>query len=252
MDGDGVVDLDRSRIYFHGLSAGGIYGPVFAAISLDVAAAVFDSGGVPRMDIFRWNRTAGPVGGRRPSLLNKGASSDDDYVLSYRPMEIIDVPGALTIQEYFERGEWVEMPGDPFAYAPHLWSSTLPGVPMKRVLFQFPKGDWVLPNPTETALVRAANLREATSFYRHDLAMKLFPKLNPVGHYNSIPDISLFGLKTEPLPQCLIAMLVQEQAAGFLASHGTLIPDVNFWPQMWFRVDLFEMPPKSLTEDLKR
>jgi len=43
-----------------------------------------------------------------------------------------------------------------------------------------------------------------------------------------------------------------EQAAGFLASHGTLIPDVNFWSKMWFGVDLFETPPKFLTEDLNR
>jgi hypothetical protein len=249
VDGDGVVDLDRSRIYFQGLSRGGIYGPVFAAISPDVAAAVFDSGGGPRMDLFRWTRYALVVEHR--GLLNKGATFDDDYVLRYRPVEIIDVPGSLAIQEYFEREEWLMMPGDPFAYAPHLWSSTLAGVPMKRVLFQYAKGDEVCPNPTETALVRAANLRETTSFYRHDLAMKLFLKLNPAGHYYSIPDGSQFpALKSDPLPQYLIAMLAQEQAAGFLASHGTLIPDVNFWSKLWFGVDLFETPPKFLTEDL--
>ncbi len=250
VDGDGVVDLDRSRIYFHGLSYGAQYGPVFAAISPDVAAAIFDGGGGPKMDGYRWSRTAGPVGARTPSLLNKGASFDDDYVLRYRPVEIIDVPGALAIQEFFERGEWLTMPGNPFAYAPHLWSSTLAGVPMKGVLFQYAKGDTVTPNPTETALVRAANLRETTSFYRHDLAMKLFPRLNSAGHFYSIPDISLFALATDPVPQFLIAMLAQEQAAGFLASHGTEIPDVNIWTKLWFGVDLFEAPPKFLTEDL--
>jgi hypothetical protein len=40
---------------------------------------------------------------------------------------------------------------------------TLPGVPLKRVLFQYPTGDTVVPNPTETALVHAANMRETTS-----------------------------------------------------------------------------------------
>jgi hypothetical protein len=121
---------------------------------------------------------------------------------------------------------------------------------MKRVLFQYAKGDTVVPNPTETALVRAANLRETTSYYRHDLALKLFPKLNPAGHCGSIPDLSLFALKTDPLAQYVSAMLRQEEAAGFLASHGTLIPEMNFWSQMWFGVDLFETPPEFLTEDL--
>jgi len=253
VDGDGVVDLDRSRIYFHGLCYGGVYGAVFTAISPDVAAAVIDSSGGSRMDNYRWNRTAGVVGNRTPSLLNKGASFDEDYVLRYRPVEIIDVAGALAIQEYFERYEWLMMPGDPLAYAPHLWSSTLAGVPIKRVLFQYPKGDTVVPNPTETALARAANLRETTSYYRHDLALKLFPKLNPNAHYYSIPYFpAFFTIKTDPLAQYLIAMLAQEQAAGFLASHGTLIPDVNFWSKLWFGVDLFETPPKFLTEDLNR
>jgi hypothetical protein len=249
VDGDGVVDLDRSRIYYHGMSLGAMYGPVFVAVSPDVAAAVFDSGGGSRMDNVRWNRNVPAVRDRRPSLLNKGASWDDDYVLRYRPVEIIDVPGAVAIQEFFEREEWLQMPGDPLAYAPHLKSSTLPGVPIKRVLFQYAKGDTVVPNPTETALVLAANMRETTSFYRHDLAMKLFPKLRPEGHYYTIPA----GISsTDPLGQYLISWLAQEEPAGFLASHGTVIPDVNIWSRMWFGVDLFEAPPKSLTEDLNR
>ena len=52
------------------------------------------------------------------------------------------------------------------------------------------------------------------------------------------------------LPQYLIAELAQQQAAGFLASDGTVIPDVNFWSRMWFGVDLFETPPETLPEDL--
>jgi hypothetical protein len=91
-------------------------------------------------------------------------------------VKIIGVPGALAIQEFFEREEWLMMPGEPMAYMPHLWSSTLSGVPMKRALFQYAKSDTVLPNPAQTALVRAGNLRETTSFYRHDMAMKVFPR----------------------------------------------------------------------------
>ncbi len=252
VDGDGVVDLDRNRIYYHGQCNGGMYGPLFAAISPEVAAAVFDSGGPPIASGLRWTKDTSLLALRKPSLLNKGNTYDEDYVLRYRPVEIIDVPGALAIQECFERYEWFTQPGNPTAYAPHLMSSTLPGVPIKRVLFQYAKGDPVVANPAETALVRAANLRETTSFYRHDLALKLFPKLNPAGHYFSMPVSPFAAIPSDPLPQYLIALLAQEQAASFLASGGTVISDVNFWSKLWFGVDLFETPPKFLTEDLNR
>jgi hypothetical protein len=214
-----------------------------------VAAAVLNTGGAPGTDRLRWRRSTGPLASRLPPLLNKGNSYDEDYALRYRLEEIIDVPGAVAIQEFFERCEWLTMPGDPLAYAPHLKSSTLPGVPIKRVLFQYPKGDRVVPNPTETALVRAANMIETTSYYRHDLARGLFPKLNPAGHFYSMLTTAPF-FPSDPLGQYLIAMLAQEEGAGFLASHGTVIPDMNVWSQLWFGVDLFERPMAFLTEDL--
>ncbi len=251
LDGDGVVDLDRNRIYYHGMSTGGGYGPILAAISPDVTAAVFDAGGGPLPDVWRWLKAAGPLGLRKPPLLNKGNTYDEDYVLRDRPVAIIDVPGALAIQECLERYEWFMSPGDSTAYAALLRSATPPGTPVKGVLFQYAKGDRNVPNPTETALVRAANKRETTSFYRHDLALKLFPNLNPAGHYHTMIDLSPYpALMTDPLPQYVIALLAQEQAAGFLASGGTVVPDVSSWSRMWFGVNLFEAPPETLTEDL--
>jgi hypothetical protein len=252
VDGDGTPDLDSRRIYYHGMSMGAMYGPLFVAVSKDVSAAVFEGGG-SRVDSLRWTRNAGPIGTRIPPLLNKGTTYDEDYVLPNHPVEIIDVPGALAIQEAFERLEWLQLTGDATAYAPQLLSSTLMGVPLKRVLFQYAKGDSVISNPAETALSRAANMRESTSYYRHDLARQLFPKLNPAGHYFSIPNMSLFAaFATDPLPQYLIAMLAQGQAAGFLASGGTVIPDVNIWTRLWFGMDLFETPPQALTDELNR
>lgn len=252
VDGDGKADLDASRIYYHGLSMGAMYGPVFVAISKDVKTAVFDSGG-SRVDTMRWNRTVGPIRDRVPSLLNKGTTYDEDYVLRDQPVEIIDVPGAVAIQEVFERLEWLQLPGDPTAYATHLWTSTLWGVPLKQVLFQYPKGDTVVPNPAETALARAVNQCDRRMFYRHDLSRKLFPKLNPAGHYYSMPDLSLFpALTTDAMAQYIIAALAQDQAAGFLSSGGSVVPDVNIFSRLWFGIDLFETPPKVLTEELNR
>ena len=250
LDGDGVADLDRNRIYYHGMSLGGMYGPVFVGISPDVTAAVFESGG-PWVDSWRWGKGTGPLRQRKPPLLNKGSTYDEDYVLRDRPVGIIDVPGALAIQECFERYEWFMALGDPAPYAQHLRASTTPGVPAKGILFQYAKGDRAVPNPAETALVRAADRRETTSIYRHDLALKLFPKLNPVGHFYSVLDMSLVPtLNTDPLPQYVIAMLSQEQAAGLLASGGTVVPDVSPWSKIWFGVNLFEAPPETLPEDV--
>jgi len=48
--------------------------------------------------------------------------------------------------------------------------STLPGVPIKRVLFQFARGDQTVPNPANSAWIRAAYMREWVLLYRHDLA----------------------------------------------------------------------------------
>jgi hypothetical protein len=129
---------------------------------------------------------------------------------------------------------------------PHLLSSHC-GRADEAGLFQYAKGDTVGNNPAQTALVRAANMQETTSFYRHDLARKLFPKLHPAGHFFTIPDTSISNSLrgSDSLAQYVIAMLAQEQAAGFLASHGTEIPDVNIWSKMWFGVELFEAPPSS-------
>src|SRR5262249_58941826 len=53
--------------------------------------------------------------------------------------------------------------------APHVRRSPLAGVPAKSVIIQFAKGDQIVPNPTQTALVRAGELADRTTFFRTDL-----------------------------------------------------------------------------------
>ena len=139
------------------------------------------------------------LGSRVPSLLNLKTDFASDSVLCNQPAHVVSVPGAPAIQEYFERIEWLSMPGDQMAYAPHLSWSTLPGVPAKRVLIQFGKGDLRAVNPTETALVLSANMQQTTSFYRHDLAREMWPDLNPDGH--------LYALRISPLPTVPLTVL---------------------------------------------
>lgn len=179
-----------------------------------------------------------------------GSDFDPDSVLWNKPAHVVAVPGALAIQEYFERIEWLSMPGDRMAYAPHLSWSMLPGVPAKRVLFQFGKGDLRAVNPTETAAVLAANMQQTTSFYRHDLAREIWPDLNPDGHLYAFKNLPAAYGATNRFGQYVIASLALQQQAGFLASGGTAIPNVNVFTQLWFGKILFETPPEKLPEDM--
>lgn len=246
LNGDGHADLDPAKIYYVGQSFGAIYGTMLSAIEPDIVASVLNSGGGTITDISRNSPDFRPaavlvLGNRTPSLLNKGADFSDNYVLRYLPARVNTVPGAMDVQEVFERADWLDMPGDPIGFAPHLRSSTLPGVPLRNILFQYPKGDRTVPNPEETNLVRAANMREQTRYFRWDLARAIFPSL-PAN-----PHTFLTNFDT---PQAtFISLLVQQQAAGFLLSGGTSIPDVNPQLSALFPTNLFDMP-SFLTEDL--
>src|SRR5262249_18940017 len=126
------------------------------------------------------------------------------------------VPGAIAIQEVLENREWAQMSGDPLAYAPHLWKDPLAGVPAKPVLLQFGKGDRNIPNPTETALLRAGDLADRATFYRHDLAFAEDPTLDRNPHQFLIRVVDNPGERR-------IALGYQSQIAAFFASDGEVI-----------------------------
>ena len=65
------------------------------------------------------------------------------------------------------------------AYAVHLQKQPLDGVPAKPLIVQFAKGDKTNPNPTTTAMLRAGDLAEQATFYRHDLAFAANPAVVP-------------------------------------------------------------------------
>ncbi len=239
LDGDGKPDLDPDRLYYAGQSLGAIYGAIVNAVEPALRAAALNSGGGPFIDVARSSPTYRPIvtavlGQRSPALLNAGTEFEENLPLRYRWAMVNHTPGAIEIQEWLERLEWLQAPGDSLAFAPHLWSSTLPGVPMKRVFWSYGKGDETVPNPTQTALVRAANMRETTRFYRHDLAIAVTPALPANPH--------TYLLNLAP-PNTFIALAAQAQMAGFFASDGLVIPD----PQEVMK-PLFEFP-SFLTED---
>jgi Calx-beta domain/Bacterial virulence factor lipase N-terminal len=267
-DGNGVADLDPSRIYYLGQSLGGIYGTEFLAVepsvhvgALNVAGGL---GGNNRLSpIFR-AAVGTSLAARTPSLLNgPGVTSLDGVsVLGQRfdenmPLRdgvplvvrladgterviqspvINTVPGAMPIQEVIENTEWVAQAGNPVAYAPHIRKAPLAGLPAKSVIYQFAKGDQIVPNPTTTALLRAGDLADRATFYRHDLAFAENPQL-PTNPHGFLATLDIPGFRA-------ITRGAQEQIAMFFATDGTAI--IHPEPARFFEVPIQGPLPEGL------
>jgi hypothetical protein len=134
--------------------------------------------------------------------------------------------------------EWVTLSGEPLGYVSHLRKDPLPGVPAKSVIYQFAKGDQTVPNPTTTALLRAGDLADRATFYRHDLAFaedRDLPKN---------PHTFLTGT-TSPRPLArAIARGAQAQIAAFFASDGTVV--IHPEPVRFFEVPIQGPLPEDL------
>ena len=204
LDGDGTPDLDGGHIYYAGDSLGSLYGAVFTALEPGVRAVALNVGGGSAFDIARqspaYRSIATDALERQPSLLNKGNAYEEEYVLPDQPVKVVTVPGALAIQSVFENLEWLSMPGDPLAFAPHIRISPLPGRSARPALVQFAKADRTMPNPASTALIRAGGWQSSTWLYRHDLALAKSPDLPLDPHPYLVLFISLDGSGTVQLP----------------------------------------------------
>lgn len=103
------------------------------------------------------------------------------------------------------------------AYAPHIRRDPLDGISAKSVIIQFAKGDQTNINPAITAILRAGDLADRATFFRHDL----FFAENPTVPKD--PHVFLL-LITDPAVQ-EIALAAQEQIAVFFASDGVEVID---------------------------
>lgn len=256
LDDDAAADLDGSRIYYAGQSLGAIYGTLFSAIEPDVRAAALNAGGASVVDLARWspsyrNIAAALLANRQPPLTVDPATFDENYVLRYQHPRVIQSPGALAAQELLEIYDWLGMTGDPVAFAPHLRSSTLPGMYIKPVLFQFAWGDRSVPNPASTRWIRAANMRDATWIYRHDYARSVQPDMPLNPHAYLVLFLATEGnLQLPNLTTATISLSAQQQMASFFRADGAVIADPNnFVLRALFGRNLFQVPD-FLTEDL--
>jgi hypothetical protein len=183
---------------------------------------------------------------RTPSLLNEayGLTSlggipvtapfyNENIPLRDLPPVTNTIPGAMAIQEHFDRIEWVQSSSDAATQAPHLEFKPLTGVPAKSILVLYAKGDLTAPNPRTTALVRAGKLREKTIFYRNDIA---FAENSAVP---KDPHTFLQPLTTAGIPG-QVARGGQTTIAQFFMSGGTTINYPE--PTRFFEFPIVVMP----------
>lgn len=273
VEGDGSRDLDSSRIYYFGASLGGIYATVLAAIEPQIHATVANVAGGSLIenrrlfigpDAFR-SRLGALFAARQPSLVNSPGINNIAGVAVPGPRffnenmplrngvpmvvgleggttAVIQSPvvntvaGASGLQEWFDRAAWVAQATNPVAYAQHLRTNPLRGVPARPILFTFAIGDQSMPNPSTTAILRAGNLADRAVLYRHDLAfaeMLALPK-----------DPHLFTVGIGNVALRNIALEAQRQVAIFFASDGALV--IQPEPARFFEVPVSSPLPEAL------
>ena len=269
VDGDGLPDLDPSRIYYLGGSRGGIQGFPFLAIEPDVRAGVLTvPGGSGEFRLAAASRggLGASLQARVPSLVNSpgitgldglavlppyfnenmplrsGASFtallQDGTTQVIRSPVINTVPGAMDIQQVIENEEWASQAGDAVAYAPYIRRNPLDGVPAKAVIVQFANGDRVVPNPTTTAILRAGDLADRATFVRTNLVFPVNPRPFPNNIY--LYPHAFLQIFADPALTA-IALKAEHQIASFFASDGTQVIDPDDAPPA-LDVPIFEVP----------
>jgi hypothetical protein len=255
------VNLDSSRIYYVGQSFGAFYGAVFEAVEPKVSAGTLNGSGsqidVARLSIVGRQLGAAYLAGFSPPLLNVPPASsqayfhdgfNDEYV--YRGQAITaSVPGALAIQAAFEQAEWLSMLGDTLSFAPHLWGQPLSGVPPKLILDQFGLGDLEVPNPTESAAVRAGALQLGTWMLRTDLTAGIEPQLLglmvpgfplPIYPHRFLANPTFF-LANSPALEDAIGVAAQSQIADFY-TYGWIPNPNQYFTGQFSGLSLFQIP----------
>lgn len=254
VNGDRAPDLDPTRIYYFGHSLGGMWGTIFLAMEPSVRTGVLNSVGTPYDNLrlspaFRAGSIGVPLASRVPSLINSPGLTqvggvnvgppffNENLPLRDQPPLINTVAGAMEIQEVLDRMKWVTQSASSLACAPYLRKTLLPGVPPKSVLLQFNFGDRIATNPSTTALLRAGELTDRTTFFRNDLAFAENPAAVPKDPHLLIRNITVPSVAA-------MARGIQEQIAVFFASDGILM--IHPEPSRFFEVPIAGLLPEQL------
>jgi dienelactone hydrolase len=224
----GIPGLNRTRIYYAGQSFGGIYGVKFLALEDSVRAGVPNVPGGSIIEIARlspaFRALVGiALAGRVPSLLNAGAlvapawGFNEAIPLRDLPPVTNTVPGAMAIQEVIDNTEWVSQSGNPVAYAPHLRKMPLRQTDPRPVIIQFAKGDQTVPNPTASAIFRAGDLTDRSTYFRNDLVLAAIPGA-PTNPHTFLTNIGVPSVAA-------LAVAAQQQIAIFFETDGAVVVD---------------------------
>jgi len=243
----GIPGLSRRRIYYAGQSFGGIYGVKLLALEDSIRAGVPNVPGGPIIEIARLSPSFRPLVGislasRVPSLLNAGAlvppawGFNENVPLRNQPAVTNTVPGAMAIQEVLDNTEWVSQSGNPVAYAPHLRKHPLRETDPPPVIIQFAKGDQTVPNPTATAIFRAGELTDRSTYFRNDIAIATIPGA-PVNPHTFLTNVTA--------STATLAIAAQEQIATFFESDGAVVIDPD-GPGPYFEVPIAGPLPEVL------
>jgi hypothetical protein len=200
IDGDGITDLDPSRIFYFGTSTGAQQGFLLAATDPTIAATVLTNGAGPLIVTNWWGNSRNRFGAElaiRNRLNPPGVTGIDgvsigapaffdnvplrtaggayEALLADSSTAFIQAPvvnsraGAMYAQELREWKKWLGMAGDPTGYAKHLRQIPLDGVSIRPFIYQVAIGDQTIPNPTALTVMRAGDFADRASSYRHDL-----------------------------------------------------------------------------------
>lgn len=258
---NGFGFLNPNRIYYVGQSFGSTYGTLFHAVEPAVKMAVLNGAGGTSVDVARLAISGRPLAieyleSVNPQLLNVPPAPpeayfhdafNDNYVFRNQPPVVNNVSGAPAIQAAFETADWLDMIGDPLAYAQHLSVAPLAGVPPKMTLFQFGVGDLEVPNPTESAIVRAACALSSTWLFRFDIAAGLQPSLlgvmqtgvpYPILPHRILSNPTIFGFA----PELSVSLAEQMQVASFFEGMPNVNPD-QYLTAPFAQSALFEVSP---------
>lgn len=241
VDGDGRSDLDTSRILYEGGSLGTNHGALFLAIEPAVSTSVLQAGphdsSVDATRLSYENRAFFEVAlaTLKPPLTNVDDPTsclldyqpfdckfDENLPLRNRPPVTNDVPKAMAIQAFIDKAEWINQSGSPVAYAVHLRKKPLLDRSPPSFLIQFARGDLNVPNPGTVAFLRAGNLADRATLYRHDLAFT-DPKRSTDESFN--PHTLIQGVNLFDDTWADIAEGALRQARKFQVSEGMVLID---------------------------
>ena len=254
VDGDGLRDLDPSRIYYYGHSLGSSFGMLIYPFEPAIRAAVF----VVPVGSLIYNSLLSPpfrplfgqmLGARSPSLLNEAQGIDtidgrevaaprfnENLPLRDRPPLVNDVPGALAIQRVVDHIAWAAQVASTVAAAPLLRRSPPSGLAARPFIVQMARSDPASTNPSTSETIRAGDFADRVFLYRHDVNF---------GNPGVLPNSHLFMSSVGGSPAVArVALGAQHQIGAFFESDGRTL--VHPTP-----AELWESPiRKPLPEDL--